>query len=129
MCAGGMEQADMARAIGIAPHTLRKHFRRELDTGAAEVHARVITSLVDMAAGEPAAPGRRAVPAYFPATKFYLQARCGWQERMLVEDGKPADQPMRVVVELVGDAPAPQTDRRAEYSTPRVGNIAVELKG
>ncbi|MGD0110159.1 MAG: hypothetical protein ABSC06_40025 [Rhodopila sp.] len=42
----------------------------------------------------------------------------GWSERIIVDDGKPADTPMRVVVEFVGEAGAPQV----EQSAPRTGS-------
>ena len=32
----------------------------------------------------------------------------GWSERIVVNDGKPADTPMRIVVEFVGEAAPPQ---------------------
>lgn len=37
--------------VGVAPHTLRKHFRKELDRGIAEAHAAVMASLRKKAMG------------------------------------------------------------------------------
>ena len=105
MVAGGIEQSAIAGVLGIALKTLRKHFRREIETSAAEVAAQVVASLITMAVGQKAAPGRSALPPNFNAAKYYTQARMGWSERIIVDDGKPADTPMRVVVEFVGEAP------------------------
>jgi hypothetical protein len=124
MVAGGIEQRAIAGVLGISGPTLRKHFRREIDTGAAEISAQVVSSLITMAIGR---PGRRAtenvaaqpaVPANFNAAKWYSQARMGWTEHIIVDDGKPADTPMRVVVEFVGEAAAPRVDQ----SAPRTGS-------
>jgi hypothetical protein len=54
----------------------------------------------------------------FHAIKWWQQARMGWSERIVVDDGKPADTPMRVIVELVGEA-APS---RVEQTAPRTGS-------
>ena len=118
MVAGGIEQSAIAGVLGIALKTLRKHFRREIETSAAEVAAQVVASLITMAVGQKAAPGRSALPPNFNAAKYYTQARMGWSERIIVDDGKPADTPMRVVVEFVGEAGAPQV----EQSAPRTGS-------
>ena len=58
MVAGGIEQTAIAGVLGIAPKTLRKHYRREIETGAAEIGAQVVASLITMAVGQKAAPGR-----------------------------------------------------------------------
>jgi hypothetical protein len=124
MVAGGIEQTAIAGVLGIAPKTLRKHFRREITTGSAEISAQVVSSLITMAIGRPGrhatenAAAQPAVPANFNAAKWYSQARMGWSERIIVDDGKPADTPMRVVVEFVGEAAAPRVDQ----SAPRTGS-------
>lgn len=118
MVAGGIKQVAIAGVLGISGPTLRKHFRREINTAAAEIGAQVVHSLITMAVGQKAAPGRSALPPNFHAAKFYTQARMGWSEHITVDDGKPADTPMRVVVEFVGEAAAP----RAEPSAPQSGS-------
>ena len=118
MVAGGIDQAAIAAVLKISPKTLRKHFRHEINTGAAEINGLVVKSLIQMALGQKAAVGRPALPPNFNAAKFYAQARMGWSERVVVDDGKPADTPMRVVVEFVGEAAAP----RAEQSAPQSGS-------
>lgn len=122
MIAGGIEQAAIASVLGISTPTLRKHFRREIETAAAEIGAKVVASLINMAVGQSAAPGRAALPPNFNAAKWWTQARMGWSERIVVDDGKPSDQPMRVIVELVGDAAAPRTEQSAPRSGSRLSD-------
>jgi len=75
MIAGGIKQSDVAQVLAISIPTLRKHYRREIDIGAAEVAARVITSIITMAT-----TGKN-----FQAAKYYTQARLGWSEKITVE--------------------------------------------
>lgn len=124
MVAGGILHKAIAAVLGISHVTLRKHFRHEIDTAAAEIEAQVVSSLITMAIGRPArrasenAPAQSAIPPNFNAAKWYSQARMGWTETIKVDDGKPADTPMRVIVELVGEAAAPRT----EPTGPRTGS-------
>jgi hypothetical protein len=87
MVAGGIEQDAIAGVLGISSVTLRKYFRREIATGAAEIGAQVVASLITLAVGQKAAPGRPALAANVQAAKWYTQARMGWQERVVVVDG------------------------------------------
>jgi hypothetical protein len=52
MVSYGILQVDIARVIGIDPDTLRKHFREEIDTGAARANARVGQYLFEHATGQ-----------------------------------------------------------------------------
>jgi hypothetical protein len=117
MTAGGIEQLAIAGVLGISHVTLRKHFRHGIDTGMAEIAGKVVQSLITMALGQEETANRPAVAPNFNAAKWYTQARLGWSERVVVDDGKLADTPMRVIVELVGDAATP----RIEQSAPRAG--------
>jgi hypothetical protein len=109
MVAGGIEQVAIAGVLGISAPTLRKHFRREIQIGAAEIGAQVVTSLITMAVGKPsrrATETTAAQPAIAPnvnAAKWYTQARMGWSEHIVVDEGKVSDTPMRVIVEFVGE--------------------------
>jgi hypothetical protein len=87
MVAGGIEQTAIAGVLGISHVTLRKYFRREIDTGAAEIGAQIVASLITMAVGQKPAPGRNAVTPNVNAAKWYTQARMGWSERITVVDG------------------------------------------
>lgn len=126
MVAGGILHNAIADVLGISHVTLRKHFRREIDTASAEIGAQVVSSLITMAIGRPGrpetenAPAQPAIPPNFNAAKWYSQARMGWTETIKVDDGKPADTPMRVIVELVGEAAAPRADQSAPRTGPRL---------
>jgi hypothetical protein len=66
----GIIQDDIARWLAVDDKTLRKHYRRELDTGAIEANTRVAASLYAMATKD-------KIPA---AAIFWLKARAGWKE-------------------------------------------------
>src|SRR3954471_3238392 len=72
MAGCGVPEADIAVVIGIAPKTLRKHFREELDTGHIKANAKVAGNLYRIATGS----GREAVTAAI----FWLKVRAGWRE-------------------------------------------------
>jgi len=61
----------IALIVEIAPRTLRKHFRKELDRGMAEANAKVLQTLFGMATS-----GRNTA-----ATIFWSKTRCGLRER------------------------------------------------
>jgi hypothetical protein len=71
LAALGGRHEDIAQQIGLrSPKTLRKHFRGELDRGAAEANSQVARTLFKMAtSGE-----------YPGATMFWLKCRAGWRE-------------------------------------------------
>jgi hypothetical protein len=98
MVAGGIKQADIARAKGIDIKTLRKHYREELDNGASSINTMVLVEHIKLIKkGE------------FQAIRWWEQARMGF--RGDAEDpGKVADQSMRIVVELVGEKPPTTID-------------------
>lgn len=108
MTAGGIDQVGICAVLGIKSlKSLRKHYRREIDTAIPKIHAMVVGAhLKKIQAGD------------FNAIKWWQQSRMGWTERIIVDDGKPADTPMRVIVELVGEAAAPRT----ESTGPRTGS-------
>lgn len=60
----------IADALDIAKGTLRKHYRRELDVGAAKVEAKLVGSLLTIAGGKDATA--------LKAIMFALQSRFGW---------------------------------------------------
>src|SRR4051794_6479699 len=78
MAACGVPEADIALVIGIAPRTLRKHFRDELDTGHIKASAKVAGNLYRIATGS----GREAVTAAI----FWLKVRAGWREPLGVRE-------------------------------------------
>ena len=72
MAGYGIPEADIACVLEIDAKTLRKHYRRELDTGHIKAGAGVAENLYRKATGE----GREAVTAAI----FWLKTRCGWKE-------------------------------------------------
>ena len=48
MVAGGITQADIARAKGIDLKTLRKHYREELDNGASSINTMVLVEHIKL---------------------------------------------------------------------------------
>lgn len=113
---GGIELALIAKSLGISDKTLTKHYGPQLATGKATMDGLAISTLaLAMQRG-----GKEAVVA----AKWWTQSRMGWTERLLIDDGKPTDAPMRVIIELVGDAPA---DRETATARTRQGFDASNL--
>lgn len=77
MASYGIRHEDIATVIGIDDKTLRKHYRRELETAAAEANARVAESLFKQAT-------RKTDPSV-PAMIFWLKVRAGWTEKSALE--------------------------------------------
>ena len=71
----GVPQDDIASIIGCAPKTLRKHFRAELDRGAAEANAIISGCLFAAAKG-----------GNTTAQIFWMKTRGGWRERQPADD-------------------------------------------
>jgi len=72
MAAYGIPEADIATVIAIDPKTLRRHYRRELDTGHIKANTKVAENLYRRATGE----SREAVTAAI----FWLKTRARWKE-------------------------------------------------
>jgi hypothetical protein len=99
LAALGATHADIAMCIGtkgIDEKTLRKHFRRELDTSLMEVKALAMSKLVaSIKNGD-----SRAIC-------FFLKSRCGWREtqalshQMLDENGMPANNRLEITFSRV----------------------------
>lgn len=99
MIAAGMPQDIVATCIGdhgISGPTLRKHFRREIETASAKANAAVAARLYERALNDPN-------PAW---AIFWLKTRAGWQERNRHEltgaDGAPLVT-LRDIDRIVGD--------------------------
>lgn len=112
MTAGGIDQVGICAVLGIKSlKSLRKHYRREIDTAIPKIHALVVGAhLKKIQAGD------------FNAIKWWEQSRMGWTERIIVDDGKPADTPMRVQIEFVGEAGTPQVEQSAPRTGPRLSD-------
>lgn len=72
----GIPEVDIANVIGIDPKTLRKHYRKELDTAFVHANARVAQSLFKQATED----------KNVAAAIFWLKARAGWSEKFIVDN-------------------------------------------
>jgi hypothetical protein len=87
LAAYGIPHADICLLVKgpngkpITEHTLRRHFRAELDTGSVKANAKVAGSLFKQATGS----GRGAVTAAI----FWLKTRAQWKETSVLEHGGP----------------------------------------
>jgi hypothetical protein len=88
----------------IAPKTLRKAFRLELDTGMVKANAKVGESLFTQAVGAPAvfdAAGnkiRAEVPRNVAAGIFWAKTRMGWREKSELEVSGQNGGPIPLVI-------------------------------
>jgi hypothetical protein len=78
MVSGGIDQDRIARALGVAPKTLRRHCRDVLDSGADRATSKVVAAMLHMATKAPYA-------VRFQAARFWLQCRAGWKETAVLE--------------------------------------------
>ena len=75
----GVPQDDIAKIIGCAAKTLRRHFRDELDRGVAEANATISGSLFGAAKG-----------GNVTAQIFWLKTRARWREGLAADDPVPS---------------------------------------
>ena len=86
----GLDQNSISALLDIAPKTLRKFYRYELDTGAARANLSVAKSLYGRASG-----GKDTI-----ASIFWLKARAGWQDTTkTVHEGLPENITVRFALE------------------------------
>jgi hypothetical protein len=86
----GVQQDEIAKYLEIDPKTLRKHFRRELDTGSIEATSKVAQSLYKAAMG-----------GNVGAAIFWMKARGGWREKHEIEHSGPGGGAMITRIERV----------------------------
>ena len=83
----GTPQATIGRLIGISDHTIREHYRDELDLGMARANISVGRNLYRIATGNS--------PQAAPAGMFWMKTRAGWKETVRQEntgaDGGPIE--------------------------------------
>ena len=89
----GMPEADIATVVGISDKTLRKYYRRELDTGHLNANAKVAQALFNQATGN----GKSAVTAAI----FWLKTRAGWKETSAHEISGPNGDAVPTVIEMI----------------------------
>src|SRR4029078_5898989 len=98
MAAIGTDQKDTARVLKIAPKTLRKHFRDELDLGMVQANAKVGGALFTAAT----TPGTGQVTAAI----FWAKTRMGWKEPAQAHehtgpDGKPIQHAVSTITRTI----------------------------
>jgi hypothetical protein len=113
MAGFGIQQVEIAALIDCAPKTLRRYYRRELDTAATEANMRVAQSLYKNAVQN------ESVAAQI----WWTKARMGWREAQDLNVGGTG-QPVAVAFHWAPAAasqPAPPTiEAETETSTPLV---------
>ena len=82
----GTPQATIGRLIGISEHTLREHYRDELDLGMARANISVGRNLYRIATGDS--------PQAAPAGMFWMKTRAGWKETVRQENTGPDGGPI-----------------------------------
>jgi hypothetical protein len=75
----GITQADMAKVLDIDLKTLRKHFRRELDTGPTEANVRVAQALYTNATKH----------MHAGAQIWWTKSRMGWKDNVTADQLGP----------------------------------------
>jgi hypothetical protein len=103
MVACGIPQSEIALVVDIAPKTLRKHFRKELDTGKVEANTKVAQALL-----------KQALNGNTSAMMFWLKTQAGWRETTNVNhsgkiDSLTSEERVERLAELLDAA----RDRRA----------------
>lgn len=103
----GVPQGDIARYIGIAERTLRKHYRDELDLAEVKANAQVGRFLFGVASGQALKQGATYADCT-RAAMFWAKTRMRWRETDRLEltgqDGGPIDTITRRIVDPKRDA-------------------------
>jgi hypothetical protein len=77
MSAGGLNQEEIARVVGVCVETLQKYYGDELDTAAIKANAAVAKSLWLQAVGGPGQDWEKVNPT---SAIFWAKTRMGWKE-------------------------------------------------
>lgn len=82
LCSFGITQDEISTYLDIDLKTLRKHYRRELDTGTTRANAAMAKRLFDAGIKD----------GSVPAMIFWLKTRAGWKEKQdAPEEVKPIE--------------------------------------
>ena len=90
MAAMGIRQDAMSSILDIDPKTLRKYYRRELDTGSTKATLKVAQSLFKQATEQ----------NNTAAQIFWMKARAGWREGIDLSHAGPDGGPIAVVAKI-----------------------------
>ncbi|MEA1651822.1 helix-turn-helix domain-containing protein [Nitrospirillum sp. BR 11164] len=103
----GVPRGVIARMLGISPRTLRRHFGRELEMGAARAHARIVETLY-----------AKALEGHAPSLIFWCRVRLGW-------GGKPGEADDGGPLEGEGEGYGP-FPRSGGAASPPIEPVALE---
>ena len=95
LAAHGVSQDAIASYVGIAPKTLRLHYRELLAAGRESTHRQVTEFLVHAATGKAMADGASHADC-LRAGMFYAKTQMGWRETEVLDMEETA--PRRLVV-------------------------------
>jgi hypothetical protein len=114
MVIADIDQDTIALCVGISRPTLRRAYRRELDSSYAIIMADIATKVVSSARN-----GDQKAQFFYLETHGWLR---GQAVQQLDKNGKPADSslPKRVIVEFVGDPAEPIEAREARATGSRL---------
>lgn len=112
----GVQQDTIAKIVGIAPMTLRKHYRDELDYGSDRANSEIAKTLY-----------QQALDGNVGALIFWAKTRMGWRETNRTEltgaDGGPIqfedEGQLDRLRQMVADINARQIDQTVEESFSR----------
>lgn len=96
----GVAQPEICTFIGISLPTLHKHFRAELDNGAAKAQAAVGKFLFTAASGKALDDGA-AFSDCLRAAMFYAKTRMGWKETQNIDHTTGGEPLQPSVIEIV----------------------------
>ena len=97
MAAYGIPETDIATVVEIDPKTLRRHYRKELDTGHIKANTKVAESLFRKAMGD----GPQSVTACI----FWLKTRAHWKETTVQEHVGNAGPIMKIERVIISPPP------------------------
>lgn len=141
MASYGIPHPDIAALVGetgISEPTLRKHYRRELDTARAKLSAKLTESLVAQALGHPAVyddQGRKVrdeQKRYAPAAMWLLRREDFIEEKRLAEEARAqeaARQAMRDRLKIAFEFASPDEIEVIERVFGRVAERLAEAQG
>jgi hypothetical protein len=124
---GGYDEDKIAKIMGIAPKTLRKHYRDQLDVGKARIDALVMEAFITKMLGGEKPDWQKADRDLL---KYYTSRRMGWSESHPGEDGSVSQVSLSITMtpQEAGEAYAAMV-RGARLAPPRgemIEGVAVQ---